>query len=123
MTGILPMVLALCIAGCSMPQAMPPADGPVADSAAFAALIVGRDLVEDGGDTLLRISGDGSWLERQRNHIAASGTWHWGNAGWCHQGRRDGALFGPVCAAVTRIGATLRLETPGEPARRFQVVP
>jgi len=110
------------LAGCaSSPAGRPPADGPVTDAAVFSATLVGRDLVEVESGAVLRISADGSWLERRRNHITASGLWHWNAAGWCHEGRRDGVLFGLVCARVEREAATARVAAPGQPARLYRV--
>ena len=98
----------LALAGCGAP---PLPEGPRAVTSAqdFADLAVGRDLADPQTGAVLRIVANGSWLERRANHIAASGTWAWIGAQWCHEGRRDGALFARRCAPVIADGASVSL--------------
>ena len=117
------LVLAVLLGGCAALPAEGPAalpEGPVTTPAAFAAVAVGRDLAAEDDGAILRISADGSWLERRANHIVASGIWDRAVAGWCRSGRREGALFARRCAQVEHQGGIVTITDPGAAPRRFR---
>ncbi len=113
-------VLALGACAAAAPAPAPLPDGPVTTQAQLEAVAVGRDLVAEADGTILRISADGSWLERRANHITASGIWDRTATPWCRSGRRDGALFPRLCAVVEDRAGTVTLTDPGGAPRRFR---
>jgi len=117
-----PLVAALALGACATaaPAPAPLPEGPVTTPAALAAVAVGRDLVAEADGAVLRISADGSWLERRANHIIASGIWDRAAEPWCRSGRRDGALFARLCATVEHRGGIVTLTDPGAVPRRFR---
>lgn len=115
------MVILIMLAGCGAgPQRaapVPPGPQVIDTDLAFRAQLAGRDLLGAPGE-VLRASGDGSWLLRRDNHIAASGVWNWEDGLWCRVGQAAGQPLSRKCHTLLREGAVLRMSaaTPDQTA-------